>query len=80
MLLPTNEIEQILTKYYIKDSQLCFQILAQTKDDKTYVIENCEHYSDYKTAFKRIEEELHSGTVVEVKQYLTDYSLLSAVA
>ncbi len=80
MFLHKNDINQLLTKYYYKDSQLCYQILAQTKDDKTFVIQDFISYSDYKRAIVLIEEKIESGTVIEVKQYASENFLLAAVA
>jgi hypothetical protein len=69
-----------LTKYYYRDSQLCYQILAQSYDGRTFVIEDFNNFSDYKRSIQQIEDNLESGMVVEVKQYPTEDSVLSAVA
>jgi hypothetical protein len=80
MYLHKNEVSQILTKYYYKNSQLCYQILVQTTDGSTHVVEDLSSYTDYKRAVAQIESKLNSGTVIETKQYCTEKSMLGAVA
>lgn len=80
MYLHSNDINQILTKYFYQSTQLCYQILVQTNDGISHIIEEHNSYSDYKRAIVLIEERLKSGTVIEVKQYSTENSMLSAVA
>jgi hypothetical protein len=80
MYIHNNDINQILTKYYYQSSQLCYQILVQTNDGISHIIEEHNSYSDYKRAIVLVEEKLKSGTVIEVKQYSSEKSVLSAVA
>jgi phosphoribosyl-dephospho-CoA transferase len=80
MYLHNNDINQILTKYYYQGSQLCYQILVNTNDGLSHIIEDYHSYSDYKRAMIQLEEKLKSGTVIEVKQYSSEKSVLSAVA
>lgn len=80
MYLHNNDINQILTKYYYQSGQLCYQVLVQTHDGLSHIIEDYHSYSDYKRAMVQIEEKLKSGTVIEVMQYSSEKSVLSAVA
>jgi hypothetical protein len=80
MILHSKDISQVLTKYFYINSQLCYEILIQTNEGKTFVVEDYTNYTDYKRAVMVLEEKLNSGTVIEVKQYSVENSMLGAVA
>lgn len=67
-----NEIHQLLTKYYYNENNLRYQILAQMKDSKTYILADCMSFSEYKQTIADIETKFQSGIVVEVNGYLND--------
>jgi hypothetical protein len=80
MILSKNDIHQILTKYFYKENQLCYQILVQTKQQQTYIAGSFSSYSEYRRALASTEEKIESGTVIDVMEYPDENLLLSAVA
>lgn len=80
MFIHNTDINQILTKYFYEDNQLCYQIMVQTKNNELYNLEKYVNYSEYMRAFAQIEERFKSGMVIEIKQTTSDFSMLGKVA
>lgn len=80
MILSKNDIQQLLTKYFYKENQLCYQILIQTKQQQTYIAGSFSSYSEYRRALATMEEKIDSGTVIDVMDYPDHNILIAAVA
>ena len=57
--------KKLLTKYFYKDNQLCFQILI-TSDDKKDIIGEYTNYSDYRRAFVNFLSQMETGNVINI--------------
>ncbi len=60
--------KKVLTKYFYKDNQLCFQILI-TLGDKKDIMGEYSNYSDYRRAFNELLARVEAGNIVEMNTY-----------
>lgn len=60
--------KKLLTKYFYKDNQLCFQILI-TNNDKKDIIGEYSNYSDYRRAFVGFLSQMEIGNVIDINTY-----------
>ena len=60
--------KKLLTKYFYKDNQLCFQILI-TIDGKKDIIGEYSNYSDYRRAFTSLLSQMETGNVIDINTY-----------
>ena len=70
--------KKLLTKYFYKDNQLCFQILI-TIDDKKDIIGEYSNYSDYRKAFVNFLSKMEAGNVIDINIY-GEQNILSEAA
>ena len=69
--------KKLLTKYFYKDNQLCFQILI-TNNDKKDIIGEYSNYSDYRRAFTGYLSQLETGNVIDINTYKEQSALSQA--
>lgn len=50
-----EQIKQVLTKFYYKDSHLHFQILLEFEIDKTIALREFSNYTEYKKVFTELQ-------------------------
>jgi hypothetical protein len=60
--------KKVLTKYFYKDNQLCFQILI-TLNDKKDIMGEYSNYSDYRRAFNDLLARVEAGNIVNMNTY-----------
>jgi hypothetical protein len=60
--------KKVLTKYFYKENQLCFQILI-TLNDKKDIMGEYSNYSDYRKAFNDFLMRVEAGNVVDMNTY-----------
>ncbi len=63
-----KSVKKVLTKYFYKDNQLCFQLLI-TLNDKKDIMGEYANYSDYRKAFNELLAQAETGNIVEMNTY-----------
>lgn len=54
--LKGGEVKDLITKFFYRDSYLCFQIMLQLEGDETVVYKEYIDYSEYKKAFAELQQ------------------------
>jgi hypothetical protein len=61
---------KLLTRYFYKENQLCFQILMSANEN-TSVIGEFSNYSEYRRSFTSLQDQIENGTVIEMNTHRT---------
>ncbi|MFK7936408.1 MAG: hypothetical protein AB8G22_23035 [Saprospiraceae bacterium] len=65
-----EQIRQLLTKFYYKDSHLHYQILLEFANGKTVLIKEFTNYTSYKKVFSELQRIRKENLSIRVPQRL----------
>jgi hypothetical protein len=64
----TSLVKDIITKFFYKDNQLCFQILIRLPIGSLYFWGEYKDFADYKKNFISLQKAKESGIMVELPE------------
>jgi hypothetical protein len=71
--ITTQTNGRLLTRYYYKDNQLCFQILVSSTE-KTSVVGEFANYSEYRKSFASFQQQMETNNVIDLNTYSSQRS------
>jgi len=74
--LNVSEIQNLVTKFYYKNNQLCFQILLQDKSDKITPFKEYTNYAEYKKAYNQLMDQKSDKNAIDTPQSKQDSSYM----
>ena len=76
-MLKGNDIENLVTRFFYKENQLCFQILFQCQADKVIAYSEYDDYTKYKEAFNVLIEKKTNNEVIILKEINQEISYIN---
>lgn len=76
-----NNVKDLITKFFYRDSNLCFHILLHVDGGETVFFREYVDYAEYKKAFSDLQQaKLNNGLIHVQKKKLTSGEPLAKVA
>lgn len=61
-----NKVRDLITKFFYKDSHLCFQILLQVDGGETVFFREFMDYAEYKKVFSELQQARLQNIVIDI--------------
>ena len=76
-----NKIRDLITKFFYRDSHLCFHILLHVDGGETVFFREFTDYAEYKKAFSDLQQDRLNNTIINApKKNLATNSIVAKVA